>query len=86
MTRNQIREIARATKSICHPQGMGNVVNVWPDGSWTEECSANTSIARLGPGDERTYRIACITHPLTASAVAALVAGADECDAETGND
>jgi hypothetical protein len=74
ITQRQIAIIAAETKSVCHREGIGNVVNVFADGSMLEGVSENDVIARGSGNGGWDYRIACLRYPMTRAQVAEYLA------------
>jgi hypothetical protein len=70
LSTKQIAAIAAETKSVCARNGLGKVVAVFADGSFTEAVSANDVIAKGGPNGSWMYRIACFQAPMTRKQVA----------------
>jgi hypothetical protein len=65
--RKQFSEIARATKRCCEKNGMGNIIAVWRDLSWSEESSW---VARRQEGEATEFPTIIITMPTSARGVA----------------
>lgn len=67
------REVARASKRACHPEGLGNVIILWPAGDWQEEASANSVVRRSRSGGPWEDRLLCLRHPATAATIAEMI-------------
>ena len=65
ITNKQIAAIARASKSLS-AEGLGNVLYVFDDGTFTEETASFTCLLH---GDERIYPALRFKYPQTAQAV-----------------
>lgn len=62
---SKIYEIARASKAICHPEGMGNGLAVFSDGSFSIAISSNDVVARGNGHGGWEYRLTYISVPLS---------------------
>lgn len=84
MTQKHINAIARATKSL-HPQGMGNRIVVFADGSYMEAVSDNDVIGRGNGSGGWDYRIAIFHLPQTRASVAEVIGRAEAARARSGD-
>lgn len=76
ITKQQIAEIARETKSTCDRNGAGHQIVVWADGAWDEALNANSIIARQPAGGEREAPLIRFRIPHTRCQVAAEIGAA----------
>lgn len=73
ITKKKIAEIAAASRRICHPEGLGHGIAVFPDGSWMLAISSNDGIARGAFGGGWEYRLAYVAHPMTRAQVEEMI-------------
>ncbi len=69
ITAKQIAEAARMSKRVCHAEGHGRQVLVWPDGGVSEATSATDILARLRDDGSRTYPLLRLRYPMTRAQV-----------------